>query len=317
MSSGSIDVVAAGNDSQQTTVDGTERPSPTAHATANPLRPKDAKKFIGYVRQDDFLLPFLTVRETLNFAAALRLPKTVPAATRNAIVEQTMFELGLADAADVVVGGPFRKGISGGEKRRLSIGCTLVQMPSVLVLDEPTTGLDSFTAFQILETLKKLAQRGRTVIVTLHGPRSDAFPLVRPLFSISTSTGLPRPEAVSHVVRPTLAPLARQCDLPRRRRRDPALLRRAGVRCTGRVESARLCHRHQQHRQPVVGSRARVEGKGRPARRLVAGEGGCDGFGSARSTHSERERVARRRRRKEWLGSASRNSDRRRLARNN
>ncbi|KAG0658490.1 hypothetical protein C6P46_005733 [Rhodotorula mucilaginosa] len=185
MSSGSIDVVAAGNDSQQTTVDGTERPSPTAHATANPLRPKDAKKFIGYVRQDDFLLPFLTVRETLNFAAALRLPKTVPAATRNAIVEQTMFELGLADAADVVVGGPFRKGISGGEKRRLSIGCTLVQMPSVLVLDEPTTGLDSFTAFQILETLKKLAQRGRTVIVTLHGPRSDAFPLFDQLLLLS------------------------------------------------------------------------------------------------------------------------------------
>lgn len=192
MSTGSIDVVAAGTDSQQTTVDGTERPSPIAHAPANSLRPKDAKKYIGYVRQDDFLLPFLTVRETLSFAAALRLPKTVSAATRNAIVEQTMFELGLTDAADVVVGGPFRKGISGGEKRRLSIGCTLVQMPSVLVLDEPTTGLDSFTAFQILETLKKLAQRGRTVIVTLHGPRSDAFPLVRSFFSPRRPPGEPK-----------------------------------------------------------------------------------------------------------------------------
>lgn len=178
MSTGSIDIVSAGPDSQATTVTGDGRPLSESVGAAGVLRPRDAKKVIGYVRQDDSLLPFLTVRETLNFAAALRLPKTVPAATRTAIVEQTMFELGLADAADVVVGGPFRKGISGGEKRRLTIGCTLVQMPSILVLDEPTTGLDSFTAFQILETLKKLARRGRTVIVTLHGPRSDAFPLV-------------------------------------------------------------------------------------------------------------------------------------------
>ncbi|GAA5875055.1 hypothetical protein JCM3774_003416 [Rhodotorula dairenensis] len=183
MPTGSIDIVTAGTDSQATTVNGDGRPE--SHASAGVLRPREAKKVIGYVRQDDFLLPFLTVRETLQFAAALRLPKHVPTATRTAIVEQTIFELGLADAADVVVGGPFRKGISGGEKRRLTIGCTLVQMPSVLVLDEPTTGLDSFTAFQILETLKDLAQRGRTVIVTLHGPRSDAFPLFDQLLLLS------------------------------------------------------------------------------------------------------------------------------------
>ncbi|GAA5992258.1 hypothetical protein JCM10908_001843 [Rhodotorula pacifica] len=185
MPTGSIDILAAGADSQATTVDGGGGIAPATHACESVLRPRDAKKVIGYVRQDDFLLPFLTVRETLTFAAALRLPKTVSAATRAGIVEQTITELGLADAADVVVGGPFRKVISGGEKRRLTIGCTLVQMPSVLVLDEPTTGLDSFTAFQILETLKKLAYRGRTVIVTLHGPRSDAFPLFDQLLLLS------------------------------------------------------------------------------------------------------------------------------------
>lgn len=139
---------------------------------------KGVSKIIGYVRQDDFLLPYLTVRETLTVSAALRLPASVDTKTRTAIVEQTILELGLIDAADTIVGGPFRKGISGGEKRRLSIGCTLVTMPSVLVCDEPTTGLDSFTAYQLLLTLSNLARRGRTVIVSIHQPRSDAFPLL-------------------------------------------------------------------------------------------------------------------------------------------
>ena len=61
--------------------------------------------------------------------------------TRDLIVEQTIQELGLSEVADVVVGGIDRKGVSGGEKRRLSIGCVLVSLPSVLVLDEVTTGL--------------------------------------------------------------------------------------------------------------------------------------------------------------------------------
>ncbi|BGP02838.1 ATP-binding cassette transporter snq2 [Rhodotorula toruloides] len=176
-SSGAIEVVPLARSSSSASSD--------TLSTTQPLSVKAAKKVIGYVRQDDFLLPFLTVRETLAFAAALRLPKTVSAETRSAIVEQTITELGLADAANVIVGGPFRKGISGGERRRLTIGCTLVQLPSVLVLDEPTTGLDSFTAFRLLETLRSLARRGRAVIVTLHGPRSDAFPIFDKLLLLS------------------------------------------------------------------------------------------------------------------------------------
>ncbi|SGY73967.1 BQ5605_C005g03332 [Microbotryum silenes-dioicae] len=137
----------------------------------------NTRKLIGYVRQDDFLLPYLTVRETLTFAAALRLPRSVTRQQREAIVEQTINELGLRDAAETIVGGPFRKGISGGEKRRLSIGCVLVTLPSVLVLDEPTTGLDSFTAFALLETLSALAKRGRIIVLSVHQPRSDCFKL--------------------------------------------------------------------------------------------------------------------------------------------
>jgi hypothetical protein len=117
------------------------------------------------------------VRETLTAAAQLRLPSSVDAPTRTLIVSQTLRELGLAGTADTLVGGATRKGISGGERRRLSIGCVLVALPSVLVLDEPTTGLDAFTAFQLLATLARLARAGRTVVLSLHQPRSDAFAL--------------------------------------------------------------------------------------------------------------------------------------------
>lgn len=248
MPTGSIGFLSAkpNDDSRATTVVGGDRSFNEAYDEGQPLPRREAKKLIGYVRQDDFLMPFLTVRETLNFAAALRLPKSVSAATRTAIVEQTITELGLADAADVVVGGPFRKGISGGEKRRLTIGCTLVQMPSVLVLDEPTTGLDSFTAFQILETLKKLARRGRTVIVTLHGPRSDAFPLVR---RFPPRVGdAPESDISPSLVRPTSASFSRKCRLPRSSGGNSPALCQSRLRRASRLQSARFRDRRQQYR---------------------------------------------------------------------
>ncbi|QRW07787.1 ABC transporter [Ceratobasidium sp. AG-Ba] len=141
------------------------------------LSARKMKDRIGFVRQHDHLLAHLTVRETLECAAALRLPASISAETRRLVVEQTIQELGLRDAADTVVGGALRKGISGGERRRLSIGCALVTLPSILALDEPTTGLDAFTAFALLQTLSSLARRGRTVLLSLHQPRSDAFAL--------------------------------------------------------------------------------------------------------------------------------------------
>ncbi|EIW69228.1 hypothetical protein TREMEDRAFT_31078 [Tremella mesenterica DSM 1558] len=143
--------------------------------TARQLTRNEVKRRIGFVRQQDYLVEHLTVRETLTYAARLRLPTTLSHESVNMIVEQTIDELGLRDAADTVVGGPLRKGISGGEKRRLSIGCVLVTLPSVLILDEPTSGLDAFTSYLLLLTLSQLARRGRTVILSIHAPRSDAF----------------------------------------------------------------------------------------------------------------------------------------------
>ena len=102
------------------------------------------RQAVGYVLQDDFLLPSLTVRETLTFAARLRL--TLPPAARAARVGGVLRLLGLRDCAGTLVGGDDVKGVSGGEKRRLSLGLQMLINPSALLLDEPTTGLDAFSA---------------------------------------------------------------------------------------------------------------------------------------------------------------------------
>ncbi|KAH8921816.1 P-loop containing nucleoside triphosphate hydrolase protein [Atractiella rhizophila] len=142
--------------------------------------PRGISKIVGYVKQDPSLLPYLTVRETLETAAALRLPSDAPASIVAEIVQQTLNELGLEEQAETIVGaeggrGWGRKGISGGERRRLSIGCVMVTRPSVLLLDEPTTGLDAFSSYQLLSTLSQLSRRGRTIILSIHQPRSEVF----------------------------------------------------------------------------------------------------------------------------------------------
>ena len=67
------------------------------------------------------------------------------------------------------------KGVSGGERKRTSIGVELITDPSLIFLDEPTTGLDSFTATSVMELLQNLANQGRTIIQTIHQPNSDMF----------------------------------------------------------------------------------------------------------------------------------------------
>ncbi|KAI8841440.1 P-loop containing nucleoside triphosphate hydrolase protein [Chytriomyces cf. hyalinus JEL632] len=131
---------------------------------------------VAYVTQQDNLLPYVTVRETLRYAARLRLPRTMPLAKKYELVESVILELGLKECADTFVGDEWRKGISGGEKRRVSVGVQLMLNPSVIFMDEPTTGLDSFSARSLIETLVSLAhKRNRTIILSIHQPRSDIF----------------------------------------------------------------------------------------------------------------------------------------------
>ncbi|KAL8378004.1 hypothetical protein RB595_008612 [Gaeumannomyces hyphopodioides] len=131
----------------------------------------------AYVMQHDILLPTLTVRETLRYSADLRLPPSTTAEERMRVVEEVILELGLKECADTRIGDHAHKGCSGGEKRRVSIGVQMLANPSVLFLDEPTTGLDSTSAFQLVRTLKTLAGKGRTIITTIHQPRTEIWEL--------------------------------------------------------------------------------------------------------------------------------------------
>ncbi|ANB10992.1 hypothetical protein AWJ20_3786 [Sugiyamaella lignohabitans] len=134
------------------------------------------RSLCSYVTQeDDGLLPSLTVRETLYYAADLRLPKTMSKQEKRARANEIIMKMGLKDCADTLIGGEFVKGISGGEKRRVTISIQLLNDPKILLLDEPTSGLDSFIASSILQVLKALAEEGRTIICTIHQPRSDLF----------------------------------------------------------------------------------------------------------------------------------------------
>jgi ABC-type multidrug transport system ATPase subunit len=129
---------------------------------------KPIKQNTGYVTQADIVIPELTPREQFTYTARLSgLPN----------VEQKVNEvikiLGLGGCADTRVGDDEQRGISGGERKRTSIGIELITDPSLLFLDEPTTGLDSKSALDVASLLKKLAQNGRTVITTIHCPSAE------------------------------------------------------------------------------------------------------------------------------------------------
>ena len=116
----------------------------------------------------------MTVRECLEFAAKLKLPGSL--ANKIARVNKLIHDLKLTKCANTRIGGPLVKGVSGGERKRTSIGVELITDPSLIFLDEPTTGLDSFTATNVMEILGDLARKdGRTVISTIHQPNSDIF----------------------------------------------------------------------------------------------------------------------------------------------
>uniref|UniRef100_A0A4W5NDY3 Broad substrate specificity ATP-binding cassette transporter ABCG2 n=1 Tax=Hucho hucho TaxID=62062 RepID=A0A4W5NDY3_9TELE len=140
-------------------------------------QPPNFKCLSGYVVQDDVVMGTLTVRENLRFSAALRLPRSVPQKEKEARVNDLITELGLTKVADAKVGTQMIRGISGGERKRTNIGMELIIDPSVLFLDEPTTGLDASTANSVLLLLKRMANQGRTIIMSIHQPRYSIYRL--------------------------------------------------------------------------------------------------------------------------------------------
>ncbi|KAG6526193.1 hypothetical protein ZIOFF_016170 [Zingiber officinale] len=128
------------------------------------------RKLCGFVTQEDNLLPLLTVRETLAFSARLRL-RGASAVEREEKVEALVRELGLERVADSYVGDEERRGVSGGERKRVAIGVDVIDDPPLLLLDEPTSGLDSASALQVVQLLAAMARtRRQVVILTIHQP---------------------------------------------------------------------------------------------------------------------------------------------------
>uniref|UniRef100_A0A1J3CRQ5 ABC transporter G family member 22 n=1 Tax=Noccaea caerulescens TaxID=107243 RepID=A0A1J3CRQ5_NOCCA len=136
---------------------------------------KYLKSKIGFVTQDDVLFPHLTVKETLTYAARLRLPKTLTREQKEQRALDVIHELGLERCQDTMIGGAFVRGVSGGERKRVSIGNEIIINPSLLLLDEPTSGLDSTTALRTIQMLLDIAEAGKTVITTIHQPSSRLF----------------------------------------------------------------------------------------------------------------------------------------------
>ncbi|XP_019056036.1 PREDICTED: ABC transporter G family member 15-like [Nelumbo nucifera] len=141
---------------------------------------------VAYVTQEDVLLGTLTVRETISYSAHLRLPSALSKEEIDQVVEDTIMEMGLQDCADKLIGNWHLRGISGGEKKRVSIALEILTRPRLLFLDEPTTGLDSAAAFFVIQTLRTAALDGRTVICSIHQPSSEVFDLFDDLFLLSS-----------------------------------------------------------------------------------------------------------------------------------
>lgn len=134
------------------------------------------KRDIGYVMQDDLFFSRLTVRETLDFTARIRLSSEYSDDEKRKRVDDVLRRLRLEKCADTRIGDQqFDKGVSGGERKRVNIANELLHHPKVLLADECTSGLDSSSAYTVIQLIKKLCDEGRTIICTIHQPSSQMF----------------------------------------------------------------------------------------------------------------------------------------------
>ncbi|KAJ2661802.1 hypothetical protein IWW48_002196 [Coemansia sp. RSA 1200] len=138
--------------------------------------PRTFKRMLAYVEQDDLMHSTLTVEETLSISAKLRLPNSkYTDQDKKERVEEVMRQLRLSHIANSRIGGGGgKRGISGGERKRVSIGIELVTEPSILVLDEPSSGLDSSSAEMVVKLTKDMAHaRNLCTLMTIHQPSAE------------------------------------------------------------------------------------------------------------------------------------------------
>jgi ATP-binding cassette subfamily G (WHITE) protein 2 len=144
----------------------------TVHLNGNIYDTSILKAMSAYVLQDDLLHAELTVTETIAYHAELRLAGKMSPESRKQRQIDVIELMGISHIQDVIIGDTRRKGISGGERKRVCVAIELLTAPKLLFLDEPTSGLDSTTALTVCKALKDLTTEGIcTVICTIHQPQ--------------------------------------------------------------------------------------------------------------------------------------------------
>ncbi|KAK7196186.1 ATP-binding cassette protein subfamily G, member 6 [Novymonas esmeraldas] len=140
-----------------------------------PVEPAAFRRCTGYVQQEDVMHSYVTVEEAVRFSADLRTPPTVSAEALELRVSRVLRQLRIDHVRHRCIGSATVRGISGGERKRCAVAAELVTSPSLLFLDEPTTGLDTFTALHLLTLLRSLSRSGVAVVFSIHQPRSRIY----------------------------------------------------------------------------------------------------------------------------------------------
>lgn len=144
---------------------------------------------IGYVPQDDIMHGDLTVGEALFYTARLRLPPDFTTREIRERIATVLSQLGLQGTENVLIGSPERKGISGGQRKRVNLAMELLTDPSILFLDEPTSGLSSEDALMVMKVLRDLANAGKTILLTIHQPSPEVYRLMDHLVVVAKDAG--------------------------------------------------------------------------------------------------------------------------------
>ncbi|OWZ19885.1 ABCG transporter [Phytophthora megakarya] len=155
----------------------------------------------SYVAQEDSLLGSFTVLETLQMAAKLTMPSDTKAITMVKRIQSVIDDMGLRVCENTMIGDIFHKGISGGQKRRLSIAIEMLADPAILLLDEPTSGLDSASTYNVIKLISSLSKGGRTIICTIHQPSSLVYEMFTNVVILTAGQTVyfgPRTKMISH-----------------------------------------------------------------------------------------------------------------------
>ena len=132
---------------------------------------------IAYAAQEESLIENMTAKEVMYYSYDLERGQKSDKKEATRVIDGIVGQLGLDTCFDTLVGGPLRKGLSGGQKKRLSIAVAMLGRPQLLVLDEPTSGLDSYTSLEVMTAITHLSYSGLTVLSSIHSPSPSVFQL--------------------------------------------------------------------------------------------------------------------------------------------